>query len=314
MRSKIKHMEMNFKKFSYLFFIITTLTIASCTKDRIEAKKTETASFSSADDFYDKYKQQEQEFVIDSTAGGPIVGKMGTKIYLNKEIFMYPDGKDVTWPFTIKLIEIYPVKDIILYQLPSPGLESAAGIRVRAFKGTQELVLKPTKKYYMQLDSMPNLLTGMKVFYGKDSSSIIKWTDNVTSLDATINPDSLSSVVNLPLFYSMNIARMGWVNCARFYNAGAALTTVKFSVEGSNTENIDVFLVFKNISSVTQVYKLESSAIPVGTKLTVVAISRDENNSLVLHKAELTVSSNQTVPLNLVPITETDLLTSLSSL
>ena len=54
--------------------------------------------------------------------------------------------------------------------------------------------------------------------------------------------------------------------------------------------------------------------ISVGTQLTVMAISRDQNqnNSLVYDEQAITVSNNMQVTLNLVAITDLDLLNKLS--
>ncbi len=229
---------------------------------------------------------------------------------------MYPNGQSISYPFTLKLIEVYTLKDMILSNLPPIGggkiLESGGEIRIRAFKGATELVLKPGKKYTMLLDTSSSpLLSGMGVYYGFASGNKTDWTNNVTSLDPSINPDNLSAVINTPAqAYLMNIARMGWVNCARLYSNLNPTTTISFTSQGTNTQNIDVFLVFKNIHSMMQVYNLTSQPLPVGTNLTVVAISRDsnQNNAMAYQAQDITVTAGMQVTLNLASITDSNLL------
>ena len=294
------------------------IAFISCKKDRVPAK-TVTGDYASPSSFYTQYQQPEQVFQIDSLSSGPLFGKEGTQLFPDKNIFMYPNGSNFTYPYTIKLIEIYTGKDMILSNMPSVAtsniLETGGEIRARAFKGTQELVLRPGKKFHMQLDSNKTLLTGMSVYYGFVSNSINDWTKNLSSLDPTISPDTLSSVVNTPYLYSMNIGRMGWVNCARLYTSSKPTSVLTFTATGTNTQNIDVFIVFTSIHSVMKAYNMKSYPIPDGTPITVVAISRDlnQNSSLVYDKQTITVNGNQQVALNLVTTTDANLLSILSA-
>lgn len=293
-------------------------TFSSCKKERLDAQSG--GDYSSPSAFYNQYQQQEQVFTVDSPGVGPIIGQMGTKWFGDRTIFMFPDSQDITYPFILKMTEIYPAKDMILSNLPTVGggniLESGGEIRIRAFKNNIELVLKPGKKYYMELDtSATPLLNGMSVYYGFNNGSITDWTNNIASLDPSISPDTLSSVTNQPLFYAMNVARVGWANCARLFSASPT-TTLTFTSKGTNIQNIDIFLVFKNIKSVMKVYNLQSGAIPVGTELTVVAIAKDQNqsNALVYDSQAITVSSNQQITLDMKTISDQDLLNILSAL
>jgi len=303
---------------------VLTVFISSCTKERLADEKTAGPSYTSASSFYTANQQQEQTFQVDSPGTKPIIGKMGTILSGYDSIFMTPSGQSIYYPYTLKLIEIYPVKDMILSNMPSVGggniLETGGEIRIRAFKGSTELVLKPGKRYPMLLDTNNTLLSNMKVFYGfantAGSTSFTDWTSNVTSLDPSINPDNLSQVVNYPLFYGMDIARMGWVNCARNYSNSSPTTPITFAAAGTNPQNIDIFLVFKDIHSMTQVYNLKSQPIPLGTNLTIVAISRDSNsgNTLVYDKQDITVSAaGMSVTLNMVSTTDANLLSILST-
>ena len=148
------------------FAFAAVVVIYSCSKERIESKNT----YSPVNTYLDSKKQKEQEFIIDSTGSGPIVGNQGTKIWTGKQCLMFPNGDSVTWPFTVKLVELYTPKDMIYYQQPTVAsvgiLKTDGEIRLRAFKNTTELKLKPDP--CMAAIEMPNAApqTGMRVFYG----------------------------------------------------------------------------------------------------------------------------------------------------
>lgn len=298
------------KLFLKLFYFALAITIiTACSKDRLDSEKEEVDEYGSMDSFYDQNKQEEQEFVIDSGGTGPIIGNMDTKIFVSKDLFMHQDSSAVDWPYIIKLIEIYPVKDIILWELPTVAggniLESAAQIRVRAFKGSEELLLKPGKNYYVELDTMQNLNSNMKVYYGFNSNNYIDWA---------VATDAFSSVITDSIFYySMFISKMGWVDCARLHSSGSN-TTITFSAQGNHTENIDIFLVFKDFNSVMQVYNLQSGQVPVGGEITVIAMAMNQDGDYVLHNEDITVTSNHQITLNLQVVSESALLNTLDGL
>jgi hypothetical protein len=303
--------------FLVLLAAVSLLT-PSCSKDRVQSQNTTVAlGYTSPSAFYNTYKQKEQVYQVDSPGTGPIIGNMGTKFYPNANIFMFPGGQNVIYPFTIKVYEIYPVKDIILSNMPTMTfgkiLEARPQISARAFKGATELVLRPGKKFHMETATITNMLTGLKVFYGTNGSPM-NWTDTVSILNPAILPDTLSAVSSLTSTYSMNIALMGWVNCGRFFHFTAATTPITFSCTGNTPQNINVFLVFNNGNSVMQVSNLVSGLVPVGTPLTMIAIAYDANNNLVYDKQALTVTAGMQVVLNPVVTTDANLLSVLGAL
>jgi hypothetical protein len=305
--------------FSLLLLVIGSVLFPACKKDRLQSQKTTVApGYTAPSAFYNKYQQPEQTFQVDTPGTAPIIGQMGTKLYPSANIFMYPNGQAVTYPFTVKLVEIYPVKDMILSNMPTIAggkiLESKGEIRARAFKGTTELVLRPGYKFSMESGTEATMLTGMSVFYGFPGSSYTDWTGSVTTLDPSINPDNLSSVTNSTSTYLINIARMGWISCARLYSNPATTSAITFTATGNTPQNISVFLVFNNSASVMQAYNLQSGQIPIGTNVTMIAIAYDQNNALVYDKQSLTVTAGMSVQLNPVVTSESALLSVLSAL
>lgn len=313
-----------------LLFLSGIIFYSSCTKQRAPVK-TPGPNYVASSSFYTSNQQQVQTIQVDSLGTKPIIGKMGTVLSGDQSLFMDPanPSQNVGYPFTLKLIENYPIKDFILSQLPSVGagkiLQSQGEISIQAYKGKAPgsilLVLRPGKKYPMRLDSNITFITGNSIYYGfpntVSSRNITDWTSNVTSLDPKINPDTLSKVYLFANFCEVFIARMGYVSCAQNYSYPNAGTTITFTppANSTNGQNIDIYLVFKGIHSMMQVYNLTSMAVPTGTTLTYVAIATDSNsgNSLVYDSQTITVTAGQTVTLNPVAISSAALMTNLTA-
>jgi len=283
--------------------VYVMVAVASCKSERVE----QADSFSSMDDFFDQNKQEEQEFVVDTGGTGPIIGKMGTRLYGDSSIFMLPGGGDVAYPFMVKLIELYPRKDIILYRTPTVSggavLRSGGEIRARAYKNGQELVLRPNRAFMAE---MPTIApeTGMQVYYGPNVDVPVDWslsTDN-------------STITNITGYYQAVIYTMGWINCDRLYNYTGAKTTMAFTVDGSGTENIALFVVFRNFLSVLKVNNLTSTEVPIGESVTVIAMAKDQNGKFRLHNSSETISAGFSIKLDMKEVTEQQLLDALTAL
>jgi hypothetical protein len=275
---------------------------SSCKKDRVQQD-----DYQSMDSFYNQYKEEEQEFIIDSTGSCPLIAKKGTKICISADMLMFINGTGITYPFTLKVVELYSIKDMLLWRIPAIAggsiLETSAEIRVRAFKNNTELVLKPGKKYYMEMDTMATLNNNMQAYYGFDNGGINDWA-----------VETLSSVSVNAYFYSLNVARMGWISSARLHPSAAQNTTVTLSATGTNTQNIEVFLSFVNFKGLMRVTNLISGPVPIGEQVTLVAMAKNQNNDYVLDKQTFTVTVAQQITLNMQVISEADLLTALNGL
>ena len=290
-------------------FLLLPLAIAllSCSKDRIQEEETD--SFSSMDEFYNENKVEEQEFIItneDST--GHITGNQGTEIYVGKDLFIFIDRSDeITFPYSIKLIELYDYDDLIFNQMPTPhssGVLNIGGeIRVRAFKNAEELVLKPTMFYGAKFSSTATE-TDMKVFYGNLSGE--KFSSWEMAADA-------SSVSIVDTKYLALIYKMGWVTPAK-NTSFTEKTNITFTIEGSGGENIDLAIVFKDFHGVLIGDNLKISDVPVGTSATIIGMAMDQNGKYRLHKQDVTTSANMTVKLDLQIVEKAALLSTLDNL
>lgn len=289
------------KGFAALILLSTTL-FTSCKSDRDD----EDDVYSSMDEFYTKHRQEEQEFIIDSAGKGPIIGKQKTQLYLDTSIFMLPGGGDLTFPFTVKLIELYPQSDFMEYPMSTVAggqvTESAGAIRVRVFKNGTEAVLRPGKFYATVMPDTNNLLSNMNVYYGSNKDSDVDWT---IASDASVVSTQSS-------FYALSLYQMGWVNCAKLHSSSAATTQITLTSKGKGP--IDVYVVAKDYFSVVRVSNLTSIAVPVGEKVTIIGMAMDQNKKYRLHNTSTTVTAGMTVALDLKIVTEQDVLDALAAL
>lgn len=290
-------------------FLLTTITLSSllfhsCKKDRIEKSKN---AYEPVNSYLDMKKQQEQEFVITGPSNDTIIGNQGTKLLVGKNCLMFPNNDTVSYPFSVKLVELYTAKDMIYWQMPTVAagniLETDGEIRVRATKNNQDLVLKPGCAYGVH---MPNAApkNNMNVFYGFDTGNFYDWTDNPSALgvNTTISP----TFNHIPYGYEALVARLGWINCGKLANNGSG-NTITFTSQTDYLENVGIFIYFPTTKSVMQAYNMTSGLIPSGTNVKIIMIAVDGGGNLFHYYTTLTVNANTTLDVSLTAITDANL-------
>lgn len=301
----------NSNVFKILFLTTLFFTILfSCSKKRISTPPLN--SYNSPNSYLDSKQQAEQEFTIDSSGSGPIIGNQGTKIWTGKQCLMLPTGDSVIWPFKIKLVELYTPKDMIYYRMPTVAsgniLETDGEIRLRAFKGTTELVIKPGG-CGVQIE-MPNAApkSYMRVHYGFSTSD---WTDNPASLGVVT---SLNPVFSATSYGYLNlIAKLGWINCG--INAGSPTSSnLTFSSTVDDLTNVAIFVYVSGKKTVMQVSSLTSGQIPNGSNIKIVAIGLDGGGQLFSFNQNLTITANTPIDVTMTATTDASLTSLLNSL
>ena len=295
----------NFKLVGFFVAVIASfLSLESCSKNRIEDEK-KMNEYSSINSYMDTKKQEEQEFIIDTTGSGPIIGKQGTKIWTGKQCLMFPNGDSVTWPYTLKLVELYTPKDMIYYQMPTVSngeiLKTGGEIRLRAFKNGTELVLKPDPCMHQIEMPSTNPQANMRVF--NNPSPYQNWIEeNPVNLFTT----SVSS-------YIASLHTLGWINCG--IKAGSTTnSTLTFSSTTDNLDNVGIFIYFPATKSVMQVSNKVSQSIPNGSDVKIVLIGVDASGNLFSYYENRNVTSSATIDIKLTAITDAALTTVLDGL
>jgi hypothetical protein len=299
----MKKFAKNSTIFSLSFLLCTTL-FYGCSKDRIE-EDDKLNEYSSVNTYLDSKKQEEQEFIIDSSGTGPIIGNQGTKIWMGKECLMFPNGDSVAWPFTVKLVELYTPKDMIYYQMPNVAsgniLETDGEIRLRAFKNGTELALKPNP--CLSIIEMPNPAPKnyMHVYYGFETAGYPDWTDNVASLGVTSSLTPAFSTTATS--YLDSIAKLGWVNCG-FQVGNGSGSILTFTSTTDELKNVGIFIYFPATKTVMQVYNTVSGLIPNGSNVKIVMIAINSGGQLYSFYQSQAVNSSASIKVTLSATTD----------
>jgi hypothetical protein len=293
--------------FTVFLLLLSTSFFNSCSKDRIEATEEEELSeYESINNYYNTKKQDEQEFVIDTSGTAPIQGHEGTKIWVSKEKLMFANGDSVHWPYTVKLIELYPAKDMIYYQMPTIAdgnlLTSHGEVKITAFKDGEELVLRPQCTWTVE---MPNTSqeSFMKTYYGELVSNITNWINTPAGNFTTTSYG-----------YTAEMQQLGWISCAKLPVFSGNNTTYNFTSSTDNLTNVSKFIYLPNYKSLMQLYSSTSGNLPVGENIKIIFIGIDSSNKLFYYFNETQVEVNTTIDLSLTEITDANLTAVLNSL
>lgn len=286
-------------------FVSTMLISYSCKKDRIQEEEEEEETvneYESINSYLDSKKQQEQDYTINGPSNDTLIGQQGTRVFGSKNCLRDSNGDTIDYPFNIKLVELYTPKDMIYYQMPTVAggeiMKTDGEIRIRAFKGTEELTLACPYRIDMP-NSAPS--SGMTVFTGADNGSFVDWSNS--SIPFAANSYGYTAYLN----------SLGWVNCGK--DAGTAGGyKLTFSSTTDDLTNVGIFIYMPATKTVMQVYNLVSGDIPSGTSVKIVVMAIDSNGALFSYTDAKTINSNETLDISLSSTTDAALTSYLDSL
>lgn len=298
-----------------LFFSATICMVlfwSSCSKDRIEQEMNE---YQSPNAYLDSKKQEEQVFVIDSAGTGPIVGSQGTTIWGTKECLRLPNGDTISYPFIVKLVELYSAKDMIYYRMPTVGsgqaLESAGEIRLRAEKDGTTLTLSSPCAYKISLPNSVPQDNYMRVFYGDENVAPVNWLTDLNYLGITSLQNGFFAVDTIG--YTALTEKLGWINADRAI-VSSNTYTINFTSEVDDLTNVAIFVYLPETHTVMQASNLAVSGIPAGSNAKIIAIAVNGSGSLFHFYLSTTVSGNQNVEVTMSQISDANLTTLLDGL
>lgn len=291
---------------------IFTITLTNCSKDRIQPPLN---TYGSLDQFYNTYKQPEQEYIITQDGQCPLVAQNGLKLCMGRQQLIMQNGDSVQLPYSIKIIELYTAKDMILYNMPTVAggnlLTTGGEIRVRSFKGTEELSLRNGQSYFAQVPTT-NPSTSMQIFYGQDNGNFVDWIPD--SLVTGSGGPSMLTIDTSNAYYNLTLPDLDWINCDYYYSYPGQTTQVSFTSATDDLTNVAKFLWFPNINSLMQVYGNTSGNVPVNEPVKIICFAMDSSGGMHSFYQEITISNNQSVDVVLAPISENDLLTLMDNL
>ncbi len=289
---------------SVLLISLASVLFFSCSKARVD--KTALNSYSPVSSYLNSKRQATQTFIIDSNGTCPIIGNQGTEIWGSRQCLMMPNGDTITFPFTITLVELYTAKDMIYYEMPTVSagtiLETSGEIQLLAFKGTTQLLLKPSPCDFEIQMPCASPLSGMDAYYGITTNNHPDWTNNpVTAF--TANTSS----------YTAYIRTLGWINCGQLAGS-TSNSTITFTSTTDDLTNVGIFVYMPATKTVMQAYGTMTTAIPNGTAIKIVAIGVNSSGSLFSFYQTQTVSSNNNVDITLSSTTDATLTALLTGL
>jgi len=290
------------------FYSVLAITIVfgilnlSCSKERLENDEPQLNSYPETLNYMNEKKQKEQIYTVDSPGTGPITAQQGTQMWPHKEIFMYPNGDSVHYPFEIRIIEVYKPIDMVYSQMPTLSnnnlLTTAGEIRVKAYKDGTELVLRPNK--FLVLDFPTNQQnSNMRVYYGQENGSIVNWTDPNDSIQ---NLDTASNH-----YYRVFSHRMNWINCDYFTNYIGNMANFTFISTTEDISGLGKFIYFNNRKSMMQLYSASSPNVPVGEDIKILLVGKNANNQLFYYFNDTIVNPSNSYSITLTQTTETQI-------
>lgn len=293
---------------------------------------------------FDKISKESQFFDGIPNENIIIKGNQGTVISIPKNSLLKQNNKYPTGKIDFELQEYYKKSDIIIGNLHSMSgkemLETGGMIYFKATYKGEELKLKKNSKATVEFSSKNNP-DDMEVFYGYKKDKSIDWNTNVdynnnneiefqitditylleeeskTIIDTisiktrtykSFQRDTLSTrKLNILDKTILNIAKLGWINCDRFYDVKEKTDII---VNTDFKYKPEIRLVFTDINSIMSSYINEKddcilNNIPIGKKATLIAFSY-VNNETYLDMKEIVVSKDLKLNLNLKKITLDD--------
>jgi hypothetical protein len=246
---------------------VFTLSIlfSNCSKERIEPDQ-QLEEYEEADEYLESKKVEEQEYEITEEGDGPLIGNEGTKIWISKDILMYPNGDSVHFPYTIKLIELYTPEDMIYYQMPSMSdnalLSTHGYVRVRAFKDNVELVLRPDKYWLVEMPRS-NPESDMLIYNGAENNADVNWVDKYsTAFTATAYG------------YYGEIKELGWIACAKDAIGSTQTVSYSFYSDSISLDNLSNYIYLPEKEALMQVIGSGTAPLPLDESMKIIVFAK----------------------------------------
>jgi hypothetical protein len=293
---------------------------------------TPTASYSkkNLNKLFSALKSTPQSFTVTAGTYRTVVGAAGTILKFYPNSFKDASGTIITsGTITIKLTEMYKPGQMIANRATTTAngelLRSGGQVYISATKSGSEVY---ANKYGIAFEQPGSSGQPMNLFYGNtnNADSVTTWTAaDTTKAGVAVSGTVVDSFSFRYEFDSCTDFR--WVNCDYFYRVSAgSLTNISVVVPDTsfNYSNTQVFLVFptENIATYlgsydfgTHAFSLQASyKIPIGSGITLVAITNKNGVYYFYKQTGITVSSNMTLNATMISQTLTTILSQLSTL
>lgn len=305
-----------------------TISFVSCKKDDGSGSSSSSVeNYSSVNDFLSKNQPKIQEYIINASLGGTFTSPQGTKVTIPANAFLTQLNTPVTGNVTIQFKDIYRKSDMLFADMPTmieftQPLKSGGEFFIKAISNNSGLLLANGKKIVVE---QPAALTGgidtanaMLPFIQLDTMFMnIGWFPSIQ--------DSVTSTVNYYIYslyqFSTPADSGTWCNSdnSTFFSMYPQTDLTLIPNDDINLYGTQVFLVFKDISSMIHVYQnyplynFKYDYSPVGLECTVVTVGV-KDGKLFSSFTPITISNNQTLNFSLNPISVAEFKNKLNAL
>jgi hypothetical protein len=266
---------------------------------------------------FSKLASKSQKITVKNANDLPIITKKGTKLWLYNENLLTAQYNAPQYPFDLEIIELYTFAEMILHRKSTVSysqiLTTGGAIYLNVSKNGVNLSVNSYSPPQIEIPAK-TVDNSMYLFYqGYDNMEQFTW---VAAPKDTIR----QTIKEYPLIiggknaYEIFPRQFGWINCDKFSNYTGTKTRVKFTSGSPALENIVIFMVFPNISSVIQVYNGESLEVPVGEDAKIVAVAQTKDGQIFSFFLNIKVEEKQTIEVNLTDTTEKEFLAALEKL
>ena len=331
---KMKTKEINIKSIKVvLLMMMSVILLTNCKRDKLETvDEGDTTPDIPISNFFAKYQPPTENFTINEDQGATIIGTKGTVIRFNPNIFVDQSNNPVTGNIDIQLTELYSKGDLLLSKRPtvsgSEMLVSGGAINLVVTQNGQKLTNNTWGGVNITMPGNGNPIWGMEIFNGV-SDVFTNQDQNVDStFDWTVDPDSswvgVDSISwqqdsmnvtfsDFSYFFSCNA--LDWINCDYYWGVDPKTTVSVHVPKEFENHNTNVFIVFKNIRSVLELYcwlsgdpyhDYNSARMPIGSEIQVIVIS-GKDDEYYASVSDHTVALDDVYVPTLTPITEIDL-------
>ncbi|MBK7667501.1 MAG: hypothetical protein IPJ32_09300 [Sphingobacteriaceae bacterium] len=270
-------------------------------------------NYTSLTDFYIKNGVQLQTFTLSATTGGTFVSNKSTTINIPANAFVDISNNPVTGTVAINFKDIYHKSDMLLSNVgtaTSTGLLKSAGeFFIKATSGSNPVNIAGGQKLTIEQPVQPLAVAdgSMAAFGANDTAGVVgPW---YTDGSYTLLANTTKYIFDM---YSFNtpVANGSWCNSDNpYYFTMYPQTTLTAAQTGTFSGLVDVFLVFKNVTSMVHVYKSGANYpynfAPVGLPCSVVAVGVN-GGKLYSSISTITISTTQTVNFSMTETTSTD--------
>ncbi len=308
------------KKAQKGILVFLVLLIFACSQERLFPVSTESEDLSKVN-FVDAKNTlvdlgpKSEKLTIKNESQIPIITKNGNRIYLYQYHLATLEGKSVSYPYDVEIIELGSLKDMILFDKPTVSygkiLSTAGSFYLNATKDQNQLKISNVSYPSIQYRSNFGLDKDMNLFYGElNKENQFNWfpPKEIPGVGSNQQREGLS--IDDGIYYIFP-STLGWINVDKFVNVATEKTTMVFKSFIPDLEKIALFVVLPEINSVMHVYSGKSFEIPVGMEAHIVAVAKDTEGQYFSYIEKVKVKKGLTFEIKLSKTTEAELINAL---